>query len=308
MACAACYELETPWVKLYTQFKKDVSKEAIVFKKALLRLTVCILTRISGLIDEYMQKTFSVWKKTVTDVQAIAKEHAQLCKCLSMWYTCLDRDTAKFEELGKPVLDLLYIEDRRIKTDEHVLLVKSKIAEDSELFVPLLFVPRFGDIAAPFVHGGAAAERDFRAPPVARTQEENAAASTLAMTKTFVNGIKCFITTMDELTASLGEVCLILERLYKDAIEQEFDEASENAMELHYDMVKNFGPRVQLQCSDMAAVASIFYNDTQEVPYDRTKHADQWMEEAVAEDEEPIKDKVFDITTDFEVLGLTDGF
>jgi len=128
------------------------------------------------------------------------------------------------------------------------------------------------------------------------------------MTRTFVPGIRLFAETMAEMSASLGEVRGIIERIYKDAVNAEFNEESEIAMQRHYDVVVNRSPGVQVRCKDLHCAVSFFQTYTEEVPFDREKYAAQWIEQAIAPDGDLITEKVYDATKNVEVLGNMDGF
>jgi hypothetical protein len=183
MACYACYNFDEKHVKVFKTFKKDIFHEVAVFKMCLLPITVLILKRLRFVFEEWLEKEFDWFCAKIESVAEVVLEHRRLVHCLELWFANLAKDMGKWKDHANIVLDELYLDSRRIRTDEHVLRVSSKVETGVEnTFIPLLFVPGVNKRAAPYVHGGQ--QSHFKEPPVAHTVEERVIAGTLAMTET----------------------------------------------------------------------------------------------------------------------------
>merc|ERR1712224_477229 len=107
----------------------------------------------------------------MTEIADIVLEHRRLVQCLEYWYANLESDMGKWQDHAKPVLEELYLDSRRIRTDTHILRVSSKVDTGIEnMFIPLLFVPGINLRSAQYVHGGQ--QNHFKMPPTVHSVEE----------------------------------------------------------------------------------------------------------------------------------------
>lgn len=349
-----------------------------------------------------MEKEVEHFSQKMLSVAEVVKEHRACVKCLEYWFANLESEMGKWKEHAKPVLDDLYLDSRRIRTDEHVLRVMSKVETGVEnMFIPLLFVPGVTQRAAPYVHGGQT--HNFRMPPVSHSVEERMVAGTLAMVETMVPCLDQFRDCVKGIVGSLDALIYTVEELHglgdykEEIIEEETVETltAEQAKELgaeegetrrvgskrkvskmpkllelekmvqaeghepaegsaqgcwlnlwkfykkcdggpagqeemmppeeagepprhrrvlsalqfkqtHYHTVTNRCPRIMAKCEDIWNQYSLLLADVDEVPFDREKYADPWLEESVDPDGVCIKDHIYEATTNVEVILTVD--
>jgi len=235
MACYSCYAFDEKDIHLapahaavFRKFKEDIHPEVTVFKMRLLPISVLILYRLRLVFEAWLEKSFEHFQRKCLEVASVVLEHKRLVKCLELWFTNLERDVEKWKDHAEPVLEDLYLDSRRIRTEEHILRVCSKVDTGEEnMFIPLLFVPGVSERAAPYVHGGQI--HHFKMPPICHNIEERVVAGTLSMTETLFPCLDQFRELMKNIGISLEKLISTLEELHAmgDYMEEVVEEAVE---------------------------------------------------------------------------------